>query len=121
MPDDRSTDLPLDLDRLRADTPGTASVVHLNNAGSSLPTRQVLDTVVGHLTGTVTSLTQNAVRGIPIGQSQGPLLLTAAHGWIDQVLATLPTLDENDLGTVAPGHEIAQMQHERLRARMFMS
>lgn len=79
------------------------------------------DTVVGHLTGTVTSLTQNAVRGIPIGQSQGQLVLTAAHGWIDQVLATLPTLDENDLGTVAPGLEIAQMQHERLRARMFMS
>lgn len=39
----------LDLDALRADTPGTATVVHLNNAGSALPTRQVLDTVVGHL------------------------------------------------------------------------
>ena len=39
----------LDLDRLRSDTPGTDTVVHLNNAGSALPTRQVLDTVVGHL------------------------------------------------------------------------
>jgi cysteine desulfurase / selenocysteine lyase len=39
----------LDLETLRADTPGTATVVHLNNAGSALPTRQVLDTVVGHL------------------------------------------------------------------------
>ena len=44
-----SADPPLDLDRLRADTPGTGTVVHLNNAGSSLPTRQVLGTVVGHL------------------------------------------------------------------------
>jgi cysteine desulfurase/selenocysteine lyase len=49
MPLDPSSEPSLDLDRLRADTPGTASVVHLNNAGSSLPTRQVLDTVVGHL------------------------------------------------------------------------
>jgi selenocysteine lyase/cysteine desulfurase len=39
----------LDLETLRADTPGTSSVVHMNNAGSALGTRQVLDTVVGHL------------------------------------------------------------------------
>ena len=44
-----SADPSLDLDVLRSDTPGTDSVVHLNNAGSALPTRQVLDTVVGHL------------------------------------------------------------------------
>jgi selenocysteine lyase/cysteine desulfurase len=39
----------IDVDRVRADTPGVAHVVHLNNAGSSLPPRPVLDAVVDHL------------------------------------------------------------------------
>ena len=39
----------IDVERARADTPGCRDVVHLNNAGSSLPTRAVVDTVVEHL------------------------------------------------------------------------
>lgn len=39
----------LDLDRLRNDTPGVSHRVHLNNAGSSLPPRPVLDVVREHL------------------------------------------------------------------------
>jgi selenocysteine lyase/cysteine desulfurase len=39
----------LDVEALRADTPGCAHVAHLNNAGSSLLPRPVLDAVVDHL------------------------------------------------------------------------
>ena len=79
------------------------------------------DAIVGHLTGTANTLTQNAVRGIPIGQSGGQRVVVAAHAWIQHAAESVGSLTEDDLGQVAPGLEIAQMQHERLRARMFMS
>ena len=37
------------LDALRADTPGVNHVTHFNYAGSSLPAKSVLDTVIRHL------------------------------------------------------------------------
>ena len=38
-----------DVERARRDTPGTAHVTHLNNAGAALPPTQVTDAVVSHL------------------------------------------------------------------------
>jgi cysteine desulfurase/selenocysteine lyase len=40
---------PLDVERLRAETPGCAHVLHLNAAGSSLPSRRTLDATLDHL------------------------------------------------------------------------
>jgi cysteine desulfurase / selenocysteine lyase len=39
----------IDLDRARRDTPGTADVLHFNNAGSSLMPQAVLDAQINHL------------------------------------------------------------------------
>ncbi|MCA0302053.1 MAG: aminotransferase class V-fold PLP-dependent enzyme [Proteobacteria bacterium] len=39
----------LDLAALRAETPGCAHVLHLNAAGSALPSQRTLDATVGHL------------------------------------------------------------------------
>ena len=39
----------LDVARARAETPGAADRIHLNNAGSALISRAVLDTTIGHL------------------------------------------------------------------------
>jgi len=39
----------IDLARARRETPGTAEVIHLNNAGAALMPRPVLDALIGHL------------------------------------------------------------------------
>lgn len=44
-----TTGIGIDVDALRADTPGCANVTHLNNAGSALQPAIVTDTVVAHL------------------------------------------------------------------------
>ncbi len=41
--------MPLDIESLRADTPGCEKVVHLNNAGASLMPEPVLEAVIEHL------------------------------------------------------------------------
>lgn len=79
------------------------------------------EAVAAHIYATVISLTQNAVRAIPLGQNTGQRVIRAAQDWVEQAVTTSATLDINDLGAIAPGLEIAQMNHERQRARLFMS
>ena len=79
------------------------------------------EALAAYLFATVTSLTQNAVRAIPLGQNAGQRLLRAAAGDVEAAVHRAGTLDRDDFGAVSPGLEISQMRHERQRARMFMS
>ncbi len=77
--------------------------------------------LAGYLFATVTSLTQNAVRAIPLGQNAGQRLLRKAADDVAAAAERAGHLTPDDFGAVSPGLEISQMRHERQRARMFMS
>ncbi|MDQ0692828.1 urease accessory protein UreF [Arthrobacter sp. W4I7] len=83
-----------------------------------VPLREAL---AAYLFATVTSLTQNAVRAIPLGQNAGQRLLRQAADDVAAAVERIPHLTPDDFGAVSPGLEISQMRHERQRARMFMS
>ncbi|MFQ4150205.1 urease accessory protein UreF [Arthrobacter sp. LAPM80] len=96
--------------------PALAFAIAGKNLG--VPLAELLGT---YLFSAVTSLTQNAIRGIPLGQSAGQRVLRAAHQEVGDGVVLIQTLGREDFGVTAPGLEIGQMQHERQRARMFMS
>jgi urease accessory protein len=79
------------------------------------------EALAAYLFATVTSLTQNAVRAIPLGQNAGQRLLRQAADDVAAAVERIPHLRPDDFGAVSPGLEISQMRHERQRARMFMS
>lgn len=77
--------------------------------------------VAQHLYATIISLTQNAVRAIPLGQNAGQRIIATARESVLGAVGKSRQLSHEDLGAIAPGLEIAQMKHERQRARLFMS
>ncbi len=83
-----------------------------------VPQREAL---AAYLFAAVTSLTQNAVRAIPLGQNAGQRLLRHAADDVGAAVARMEDLTPDDFGAISPGLEISQMRHEFQRARMFMS
>lgn len=77
--------------------------------------------VAQHLYATVISLTQNAVRAVPLGQNAGQRIIAEARAVVLEAVERSRALDVEDLGAAVPGLEIAQMRHERQHARLFMS
>lgn len=74
-----------------------------------------------HLTATVSSLIQNAVRGIPLGQMAGQRVMFAMREHIGAAVKRSAMLDAIDFCSGDPGLDISQMVHETQRARLFMS
>ncbi|MFC3886148.1 urease accessory protein UreF [Bacillus songklensis] len=79
------------------------------------------EAIAGCLYASVSSLIQNAVRGVPLGQTDGQRLLLYSQTQIKEVLPGILRLEAEELGRSLPGMEIAQMRHEQLGVRLFMS
>lgn len=79
------------------------------------------DTMMAHLFGSVQSLVQNAVRAVPLGQTDGQRILIRVQSVIEAAVQRTKNLDKSELGRTMPGLEIAQMKHEQLPVRLFMS
>lgn len=79
------------------------------------------EAILSHLYASISSLIQNAVRGIPIGQTDGQKTLVLFQPLLQQALQHILQADQEEFGAVTPGLEIAQMQHEQLHVRLFMS
>ncbi|WCR28934.1 urease accessory protein UreF [Paenibacillus thiaminolyticus] len=77
--------------------------------------------VLSCLYSSVSGMVQNGVRAIPLGQTDGQKLLRELQPLLEQAVHQVQTLTIDDLGVVAPGLECAQMRHEQLHIRLFMS
>ncbi|MCE4953786.1 MAG: urease accessory protein UreF [Staphylococcus haemolyticus] len=69
----------------------------------------------------VSSLTQNAVRAIPLGQTTGQQVVTEMIPQIERTRQHIFTLSKADFGVTAPGLELNQMEHENVNVRIFIS
>ncbi|MBE1553271.1 urease accessory protein UreF [Sporosarcina limicola] len=78
-------------------------------------------TTLYYLYSTISTLVQNAVRAIPLGQTAGQKTIQQFQGPLNRATEKIQGLDEEDFGIVSPGLELSQMKHERVNIRIFMS
>lgn len=79
------------------------------------------EAILCHSFSSVSSLVQNGVRAIPLGQKDGQLILRDINEYLVEMYEQIQALGEEDFGMTIPGLEIAQMRHETLHFRLFMS
>lgn len=69
----------------------------------------------------ITSLIQNGVRAIPLGQNSGVQTIFSLLPVIQETASRVKTLTMDDLDNNSIGLEIASMKHEFLHSRLFIS
>ena len=82
---------------------------------------RLIDAIQYYMYSTASTLIQNAVRTIPLGQKDGQILLKESSESFLELSEIIQTLDEDMFGANVPGIELAQIQHETLIFRLFMS
>ncbi|WP_339227661.1 urease accessory protein UreF [Oceanobacillus sp. FSL K6-2867] len=78
-------------------------------------------TIRYYLYSTIAALVQNAVRAIPLGQTTGQQIIHDFQKELVIASEKIMKLDSIEFGIVSPGLELAQMEHERVNVRIFMS
>ena len=74
-----------------------------------------------HMYSTVSTLIQNGVRAIPLGQKDGMMILKDSCEMFDKLYEKINSMDEECFGGSSPGIELSQINHETLEFRLFMS
>ena len=74
-----------------------------------------------HMYSTISTLIQNGVRAIPLGQKDGQLLLKTCSESFKALYEKIVKLDYDSFGASTPGIELSQINHEVLEFRLFMS
>ncbi|AXI09761.1 urease accessory protein UreF [Oceanobacillus sp. 143] len=79
------------------------------------------ETTLYYLYSNLTTLVQNAVRAIPLGQTAGQRTIQQFQPMLVKALEKIQGLKMDDFGIISPGLELSQMKHERVNIRIFMS
>jgi urease accessory protein len=82
---------------------------------------QAPDALLGYLHSWVSNLINAGVKLVPLGQTQGQVLLTVLYPTLDAAVDQVLTLADDDLAGCGWGVAIASMQHETLYSRLFRS
>lgn len=78
-------------------------------------------TILYYLYSTIIGLVQNAVRAIPLGQTNGQQVIYRFQEELNRATETIMNLAEDEFGVISPGLELSQMQHEHVGIRIFSS
>ena len=96
--------------------PSIATAILLNYLDISLE-----DAILYYMYSTISTLIQNGVRAIPLGQKDGLILMQEFFPIFEKLLLKIISLENEDFGLTVPGLEISQINHEELVFRLFMS
>lgn len=81
----------------------------------------VKEAICYHIYSTISTLIQNAVRTIPLGQKDGQILLKEFCEDTEILFKKIENADLDYFGLNVPGIELSQINHETLIFRLFMS